>query len=169
MPTPVNPVLDDIFYKGGYAFTPTDPVVSFIQWAAEEADPAVYGHLIAGRHILMLQGIVDHYILPDIANATSLPMGLDIGGTPLDDPTVQPDLAGQTPFLDVAPYVGASNITLPTSHNVVVQWPADGIEDGHEIVFQTDPPKHEYQCFLASYAAGAPMIVPGASTDTPCP
>ena len=37
------------------------------------------------RNVLMEQGIVDHYIMPPIANATSLSLGLDLLGTPLDD------------------------------------------------------------------------------------
>jgi hypothetical protein len=45
---------------------------------------------------------------------------------------------------------------------VVVQHPGDEIEDGHETVFQTDPPKFQYRCFLESFAKGTPRVpVPG--------
>ena len=52
---------------------------------------------------------------------------------------------------------------------IVVQHPSDGIEDGHEIVFQTDPPKHEYECFLASSLHGVPKVPDGGDPDAGCP
>ena len=39
----------------------------------------------ARAHVLMMQGIVDHYIMPPIADATSLSLGLDLAGPELDD------------------------------------------------------------------------------------
>ena len=52
---------------------------------------------------------------------------------------------------------------------IVVQHPEDGIEDGHEVVFQTEAPKNEYRCFLQSYAAGVTPTVPkGTTADAPC-
>ena len=76
--------------------------------------------------------------------------------------------------------VGRSAVALPASGNVsvgraqvtavVVQHPEDGVEDGHEVVFQTEPPKHQYRCFLASFAAGRTPVVPAdAPADAPCP
>lgn len=46
--------------------------------------------------VLILQGHVDNYILPNIADVTSVSLGLDLHGPALDDDG-QPDLAGQTP------------------------------------------------------------------------
>ena len=61
--------------------------------------------------------------------------------------------------------VGGKKVTA-----VVVQHPEDGIQDGHEVVFQTEPPKHQYRCFLASFAAGkTPVVPPDAAADAPCP
>jgi hypothetical protein len=169
LPTPVNPILDLTLYKGNYALTYGDLALSFIQWGLEAADPQAYARLDA-THTLMFQGIVDHYILPDIANSMSLSLGLPLGGTEVDDPaTHHPDLDGQTMWKDVAPLAGLSTVTLPTSGSVLVQWPGDGLHDGHETVYQTDPPKHEYQCFLAGLAKGAPVVVAGAPVSTPCP
>jgi hypothetical protein len=158
-----------------------DPVISLIEWAAESADGQVYNRRTVrepaagetARHVLMEQGIVDHYILPRIANATSVSMGLDLAGTPLDAGaglTDEPTLESLLPLANRAP------IMLPAQGNVggtitaiVVQHPADGIEDGHEVVFQTEAPKQEYRCFLESLLTGVPRVPVGTRADAPCP
>ncbi len=157
-----------------------DPAISLIQWAAEPADPQVYVRRIvrepaAGerpRHVLMEQGIVDHYILPRIANATSLGMGLDLAGTPLD---AGAGLTDEPPLASLLPLAGRTPIPLPAQGNVggattaiVVQHPADGIQDGHEVVFQTEAPKQEYRCFLESLLGGVPRVPAGTTADAPC-
>ena len=51
---------------------------------------------------------------------------------------------------------------------MLTQNPSDGIEDGHEVVFQTEGPKHQYVCFLKGLLQGTPMVpTAGVSTD-PC-
>ena len=130
------------------------------------------------RQVLMMQGIVDDYILPNIANSTSLSFGLDLAGSELDT-GADPRLAGELPvgpLLPLVPLDPRGVIALPVARNagevtaVVTQHPEDGIEDGHEVVFQTDVPKHEYQCFLASWLATGVAGVPAdASRDAPCP
>lgn len=52
---------------------------------------------------------------------------------------------------------------------VVVQHPGDGIEDGHEVVFRTAAPKHQYLCFLQGLAAGKVSVPPDAGDLDPCP
>ena len=42
-------------------------------------------------------------------------------------------------------------------------------EDGHEVVFQTDGPKHQYQCFLASWLSGPPVVPVDDTRDAACP
>jgi pimeloyl-ACP methyl ester carboxylesterase len=143
-----------------------DPVLTLAQWALEPADPQVYGR--SGVTTLMEQGIVDTYILPRIANATSLRMGLDLAGDELDTED-DPRLADQQPLGDLLPLVGRGLVDLPSGGNVVVQHLEDGVENGHEIVFQLDGPKHQYQCFLQSWAAGAPSVPVDAGRDAPCP
>ncbi len=52
----------------------------------------------------------------------------------------------------------------------MVQHAEDGIEDGHEVVFQTEAPKHQYRCFLESLARGeTPIVVPDAAEEAACP
>jgi hypothetical protein len=155
------------------------------QWAIEAADPQVYDYRIisdpiAGgspRPVLMFQGIVDHYILPDIANATTLTLGLPLVGEELDQSPQEP--AGQTLISSLLPLIGQGNIAYPVANNLstsggtvtgaLVQAPGDGIQDGHEIVYQTPGPKHQYQCFLESSLAGTPTIQAPASDDAGCP
>ncbi len=165
--------------------TENDPALSLVQWAAESADGQVYAPKVimqpelgaAPRSVLMLQGIVDNYIRPPIALAESVPLGLDLGGPALD--STNPALASETHLLDVLPLVGRGMIGLPASGNislpgglirtgVVVQHPQDPYEDGHEVVFQTDPPKHQYRCFLQSYLQGTPVVLPVDTADAPC-
>ncbi len=162
------------------AMTAFDPVVSFVQWAAESADAPVYEPLLirtpaegaAPRQVLMVQGIVDHYILPRIANASSAALGLDLAGPALDG---NPEYVDQQQALDVLPFVGRGAISLPASNNVspvtavLVQHPGDGIEDAHEVIFQTEAPKHQYRCFLKSWLRGTPQVPPDGAADAGCP
>jgi hypothetical protein len=163
--------------------TENDAALTLLQWAEEPADPLVYTRALVAepppgqpaRHVLMEQGIVDHYIMPPIANATSLSLGLDLAGAPLDATSAELTADGAPTLESELPFSGRAQIPLPASGNrsgvtaVVVQHPSDGIEDGHEIVFQTDPPKREYRCFLQTWAAGATPLVPAPGTlDGPC-
>jgi pimeloyl-ACP methyl ester carboxylesterase len=161
-----------------------DPGLTLLQWAAEPSDPQAYTadivHPPAGtapRSLLMLQGIVDHYILPSIADATSLSLGLDEAGPAYDGDNAELASLGQPVLAPLLPLIGRAQIGLPATANidahttaVVVQHPGDAIEDGHEVVFQTEPPKHQYRCFLASWlASGAPTVPADGSEDAPCP
>ena len=156
-----------------------DPVLALLQWAGEPADPPVYAPRVvsrpepdAPRHILMMQGIVDTYILPPIANALSLSLGLDRGGQALD--AASPELSELDPLDLLLPLVGRGAIDLPASGNrgaataLVVQHPEDGIEDGHEVVFQTEPPQHQMRCFLSSLLAGAATVTPPGPLSAAC-
>jgi hypothetical protein len=163
------------YEKLGFALTEFDPLLTLLQWAGEAADPPAYARGIIDEakerppcHVLMMQGIVDHYILPPIANATSLSVGLDLAGQPLED--------SLAPLL---PLVGRRTVQLPVSDNrslqdaaitaVVSQFPGDMIEDGHEVVFQTEPPKHAMRCFLSSWLqAEKPMVPIDDVESAPC-
>jgi hypothetical protein len=150
--------------------TPHDPALTFVQWAAEPSDPQVYGARV-GQNVLMLQGIVDHYILPSIANATSMAMSLDLAGPAYDASNAEEQMLGQPALAPLLPLVGLQALTLPASGSplkLVIQHPGDGIEDGHEVVFQTEPPKHQYRCFLQSWRTGRPSVPPDGAADAPC-
>jgi hypothetical protein len=185
-PTRIRPLAEIIlnYDMDGFSLERHDPALTLIQWAAEPSDPQVYGARIVHapptgakpRHVLMLQGIVDHYILPSIANATSLAMGLDEAGPAYDAGNAEETMLGQTPIGTLLPLAGRSMIALPASANidanttaVLIQHPADKIEDGHETNFQTGPPKHQYRCFLASWLKGVPSVPPDGDEEAPCP
>ena len=189
LPIDVLPVAEALLgYTGaGLALDARDPVLSLIQWAAEPADPMLYAHKlvrepIAGaspKQILMFQGIVDHYIMLPMANSLSLPLGVDLAGPAVDE--TAPEIAALPHILDVLPLSGRSQIALPATENfaladggtvtaVLVQEPGDGIDDGHEVVFQTEAPKHQYRCYLQSWAETGVAKVPAAGLSTdPCP
>jgi hypothetical protein len=104
-------------------------------------------------------------------------VGLDLAGGSLDAKT--PELAAFTPAESVLDLVGRRSIALPASENVmspsgervtavVVQHAEDGLEDGHEVAFQTDAPKRQYRCFLASLAKGIPSVPDRGAADAPC-
>ena len=166
--------------KLGYHLHEHDPILSMFQWALEGADPPIYGRSIvrsppagaAPRSVLMMQGIVDHYILPSIANATSLSIGLDLADGSLDAAT--PELASFTPLATLLDLVDRAPRALPVAGNVagatavVIQYREDGLEDGHEVVFQTDSPKKQYRCFLASLRAGLPRVPVRGAVDDAC-
>jgi hypothetical protein len=175
------------YRAAGRSLEEDDPVLSLFQWAEEPADPLVYARGVLrdspggapAPHVLMEQGIVDHYIMPPIANATSLSLRLDLGGVALDATNPELTSDGAPTLESVLPFSRRTEIPLPASGNrmlggtrvtaIVVQHPSDGIEDGHEIVFQTDPPKREYRCFLQTWAAGEMPRVPLAGdADGPC-
>ena len=182
-PLPVLPLIETLVGTVGSTYTlgEHDPLLSLFQWGAESADPPVYTagavraptNGAAPRDVLMEQGIVDTYILPPIANAMSLSIGLDLGGEELDQSA--PALAQFTPLGDLLGLVGRQKIAMPVAGNLtiggvavtamVAQHPQDDVEDGHEIIFQTDPPKREYVCLLMGLAAGAgaPTIPQGSA------
>jgi hypothetical protein len=168
----------------GYSLEESSPLLSMLHWAGEPADDPIYGrHVVAEpltggpRHVLMMQGIVDHYIMPPIANATSLSFGLDLAGEALDSQS--PELAELDPILSLLPFAGRGATSLPASGNtsskagepataILTQTAEDGVEDGHEVVFQTQTPKHAYACFLASLAAGVPRVPSAGVPGDPC-
>ena len=102
--------------------------------------------------------------MPTIANALSLSLGLDLAGEPKDE--TSPELVArpeQTPLRAVLRYSSRAQVALPINGPgptaVVRQHPGDGMQDGHEVVFQTEPPKREIRCFLKTLGSGAPAQV----------
>lgn len=163
-----------------------DPALALVQWAAEAADPPVWGDRIVtplgqgrARHVLMIQGIVDHYILPPMANASTLSFGLDLAGPELDDQVAE--VSQFTPLSKALALSGRKHVALPATKNVahgdgtastavVVQHMSDGIEDGHEVAFQKPEPKYQYRCFLSTWAkTGVPVVPEGKASDEVCP
>ncbi|MBW1880568.1 MAG: hypothetical protein JRJ84_19610, partial [Deltaproteobacteria bacterium] len=82
-----------------------------------------------------------------------------------------PDLEHFTPLAEVLAYGGGTTIDLPASGNlsiggaevtaVVVQHAEDGVEDGHEVMFQLPEAKAQYRCFLETFRDGIPVVAMG--------
>ena len=163
-PLVVRPMAEAMIGYDEGQLTTHDPFLNLLQWGGESSDPPVYGAATqaAGVHVLMLQGIIDSYILPPIANSTSLSLGLDLGGASLD--AEHPDLQQHTPLEVLLPWTDGSTLALPAAGNadgatrVVVQHAEDGILDGHEVVFQREAPKDQYRHFLQTWAEGEPEV-----------
>lgn len=163
--------------------TESDPVLSLLQWAGEEADAAVYAPLLLrdapegeARDILMFQGIVDTYIPPEVANALTLALGIDLAGEALE--RTRSELDDSPSVLDVLPLRGRSEIAYPAIQNldvagdevtaVVAQHPDDGIEDGHEVMWQTEPPRTQIRCFLRTILGGPPVVADPDALPAAC-
>jgi hypothetical protein len=173
-PLETRPLAEALVGYTAYTLTEHDPFLSIVQWAGEASDPPPYALLERPRlDVLMVQGIVDTYILPPMANATSLAFGLDLGGDALD--ATHPDLAVFPSLQTLLPFSGHTTVDLPAGVGadgataLVVQHAEDGVEDGHEVIFQSEAPMHQYRCFLASFAEGATQVVPGGAADAACP
>lgn len=168
LPVPVRGGFQSILgVTGAYEIHEHDPSMMLLQWAGESADPPVYARAIRGNgtHVLMMQGIVDHYILPPIANSLSLALGLDLAGEALDENDIE-DIRDFVPLRAHLPFSEGEPIALPARGNqdgvtaVVVQHARDPVEDGHEVVFQLEEPKSEYRCFLETLQSGTAPLVP---------
>src|SRR5206468_1447998 len=120
LPLHILPIANTLVHYTNRTLTENDPALSLVQWAAESSDPPVYTDFVIQHpryrgtpaHVLMLQGIVDNYILPNIANASSLSFGLDLAGPAIDAPST-PELTGQTSILTVLPLSGRRQIQYP--------------------------------------------------------
>lgn len=158
------------------------PALTLLQWAGEPVDAAVYAADLvrapweSARHVLMVQGVVDTYIPPPVANALSLPLGLDLAGPSLDVPHAEPG----RDLVSMLPWTGGTTRTLPAGLNrgddlrgvtaLVTQVAEDGVEDGHEVVFQRADVRGPVRCFLQGLAADDRPLVPGPQVEAaPCP
>lgn len=163
-PLEVRPIAAAMLGQDADALDRWHPILGLLQWAGEAADPPLYAvdGLVwrGGVHTLMVQGIVDTYILPPIANAASASLGLSPGGE-VWDVEVMPEHQG---VVEAARLLGRSPVQLPARGNrggwtaVVVQRPEDGVEDGHEVAYQDREVRLAVQHFLATRAGGAPEV-----------
>ena len=170
-PFPIRPFAEQLLgYGFQYSLHEHDPMLSLFAWAGEVADPLVYAReLDPALHILVFQGVRDHYIPPPIANPVALSLGLDLAGAALDTSS-EP---GERPIASVLPLVFGRALALPVSANrgatrAVSQHPEDGLEDGHEVLFQQPAARRQLRCFLETLRSGTPVVVAPADGDAPC-
>lgn len=185
-PLATRPLAESLlgYTRIGLTLTAADPVLNLLQWAGEEADAAVYAPLLErdaapgeARHVLMFQGIVDTYIPPRVANSLTLALGIDLAGEGLEH--TDPRLAGVEPIAtllplrerSIVPYPAHANLEFPLQSvtAIVAQHLEDGIEDGHEVMWQSEAPRAQIRCFLASFDDDAPTVASLSAAPTECP
>ncbi|MBX3273425.1 MAG: hypothetical protein KF729_24390 [Sandaracinaceae bacterium] len=166
-PVPMRPLAEHLLgYTGrGVTLREHDPILSLLSWAGEVADPIAYARALdPSVHVLVFQGVRDTYIPPPIANPMALAFGLELAGDALDAESERPVLG------DLA-LVGRGARALPASPSsgqalrVVVQHPEDGVEDGHEALFQQPAARRQLRCFLETLRGGAPVLVDPVPLD----
>ena len=169
-PVALRPVMETLVgYWPRYSLHEHDPILSLMQWAGEPAEPAVYASALADRDVLVFQGVVDTYIPPPISNPTVMSLALDLAGDALDG-----ELPYRTAAVDLG-LIGRETLSLPIRANrgghtrVVVQHPADGIEDGHEVLFQQPAARRQLRCFLETLVDGAPTVPRRDDDRDACP
>jgi hypothetical protein len=92
-PVPIDAGGSLLGLPSGCTLSEFAPALSLLQWAEEPSDSEVYARRMVrdaspegaswwspnARHVLMIQGLVDHDILPPIADVMTLGEGLDLG------------------------------------------------------------------------------------------
>lgn len=127
-----------------------DPTLNLLQATLEGADPQLYlpffvrAPLHSTKHMLVVQGVVDNYILPPLSNGFLRSTQIDVAG-PLLDTTARESLAATGRSVLPFPVKGNVNGTHTTA---VVHIHEDGIEDGHEVFWQTLEAKKILRCFM---------------------
>ena len=152
------------------------PLLMLLENGLAEADPLSYApHMIqrpfpgrAPKNVWLALGLYDHYFVPDAQNAIAAGLGLDAVGE-----------VKEKSLLDFLALDGHKVLDYPVSGNLkigdkavtgaVVQYPQDGILDGHHINFQLDETKYQYSCFLRTlFDTGLPSALAPKPLDAPC-
>ncbi|HBQ17508.1 MAG TPA: hypothetical protein DEF51_42395 [Myxococcales bacterium] len=133
-----------------------DPLLSLVQWAGEPADPMVYGRHLSDRDILVFQGVLDTYIPPPIANPFALSLGLDLAGAALDGPFTSRPLTRDMALVGGRHLPAGLRANQGARTRVTVQLAEDGLEDGHEVMFQRPGARAMLTRFLRDMSARSP-------------
>lgn len=167
-PIATRPLAETLLGYRGRTLREDDPVLSLLQWGGEEADAAVYAPIFSRdssspRNVLMFQGVRDTYIPPQVANPLTLALGIDVA-TPVIEPSV----------IDVLPLTARAQLPIPASRNLrgataaLVQHEQDGIEDGHEILWQRADARAQMRCFLRTLRDGEAVIADAEALPPVC-
>jgi len=165
------------------------PIIQLATLTIEGANniPHLYNILrepLNGReapHVFVIEGHIDLQVTVRLQRALVAALGVDFAGEDVfeippgvpigeDGRIVQTVLLAGGEQLD---YPVAGNFEVPAQGAktaVVVRYPEDGIQEGHNVVFQREEPKHQIGCFLEDIAAGrTPQIIEGTAENGPCP
>ncbi|MDY0002006.1 MAG: hypothetical protein RBU30_11970 [Polyangia bacterium] len=156
------------------------PVLSLIQLFIDPADPVSYGRYIIGeplpgvepKHVFLSQGLIDHYVPPDLAVAFGASLGLALA-----EPQLAPAdwlalglLVGLPPAsVDLALLEGFAPLERPVTRNlgdgaitgVMLQYLADEGRDGHFVLTDKPEAKRDWAAFVGSFLVdGVPTLPP---------
>lgn len=157
------------------------PFMMLVQWLAAAADPTLYAPDIlraptkTAPHVLAISGQFDRSSSEWVQQVYATALGVDLAG---------PELGAdnKTRILEYMQQFGARQLDYPVANNLEI--PGQGMRtavvvrhfnsgragnNGHNVTYDIDPPKHQYGCFLQQLADGrAPVIVEGSVQNGPC-
>ncbi|MFZ5603335.1 MAG: hypothetical protein ACOY7J_12855, partial [Pseudomonadota bacterium] len=157
------------------------PFMMLLQWLAAAADPTLYAPDIlraptkTAPHVLAISGQFDRSSSEWVQQVYATALGVDLAG---------PELGAdnKTRILEYMQQFGARQLDYPVANNLEI--PGQGMRtavvvrhfnsgragnNGHNVTYDIDPPKHQYGCFLQQLADGrAPVIVEGSVQNGPC-
>ncbi len=163
-------------YSEGDELDRFDPALTLFQTALSSVEVMSWGratalHPLPGllpKQVLMIQGVVDSFRPPRMANAYAMSVGLD-----LVEPMEEPTAASEYPLVGrgVIPAPGRANLLVGGGLTAVSVQHAQNEQDGHFVVFELDEVKHRYGCFIASLVQDGIATVPPPVRDpfAPCP
>jgi hypothetical protein len=145
-----------------------DPALTLFQHVLESVEVMSWGRAtvqhplpgVRGKQVLHIEGVVDTYHFPRMANAYSMAIGLDL---------VEPE-AEETAALEL-PLVGRGVLPAPATANIdsrltaVVIQRQQNHQDGHYVPFELDDVKYRYSCFVATAIANQFATVPLPRND----
>jgi hypothetical protein len=154
------------------------PALHLLETAWEPVDPLVYAPRVAQRPlaghpvrpVYEPVGKGDRYFAIDVYDAMAIAYGNEQAGEVVW-PSMQEGLAlaGRDGLVE---YPVSNNVTPESGApytGVVVAYEGDGIADPHAIYRQLDAVKHQYGCFLETFARTGVAVVPApAALGTPC-
>ncbi len=145
------------------------PGLHLLQTAWEPAEPLIYVPRLGRdplpgqpvRHVYEPVGQGDEYFPEKLFDAIAMAYGHHQAGEQVW-PGMQPALqaAGQGGVLQYPVQANRKSRDGRVSTGVVVQYPNDGILDGHHIFAQLDAVKHQYGCFFATFWQTGTAVVP---------
>ncbi len=174
---PVGPLLDMLLNVGNEQLNERHPILTLLQMGLEHIDPIVtLPHLVKEpfggmqpKHLYHPAGYVDSYFPPDSITAWTLAVGADLAGERIY-PELFKHVEQSGGCQKEYPVFGNRSIEKESVTAVVVQYPEDGIADGHHINFQLDEPKFQYRCFFKSFIeTGLPVVVDPETPSRDCP
>jgi len=155
------------------------PGLNLLSMAWESAEPFVFMPRLGRRPlpghdpipVYEPVGLDDEYFAPEIYDAAAIAYGNQMAGD-----EVWPSMRRALALLgldELVSYPVAGNRTSESGQpytGVVVQYPSDGILNGHYIFAQLDEVKFQYGCFLATALAKGNAVVPQPSPlGSKCP